>query len=140
MNLISVEEIRQQLDNINCSYREKKSWTESIICTDESYIPSSRVCQNGLTDDSIGSITKPLSTGQRIIVVHTGCGIGFISIAFYHENLIHPAVITRWNPDTFMKWALNKRILNLSLHSVILMDNLFGNMITWKWLKYQTVN
>ena len=49
-----------------------------IIYTDESYIHSSRTLPMGWTDDSTKFMKKPISKGQRAVIVHAGGKDGFI--------------------------------------------------------------
>lgn len=49
-----------------------------IIYTDETFIHSSHTTEKGWYDDSLKGLKKPISKGQRLIIVHAGGENGFI--------------------------------------------------------------
>lgn len=49
-----------------------------IVFTDESYIHSSHTQTKEWADDSLLGLKKPISKGQRLIMVHAGGREGFI--------------------------------------------------------------
>lgn len=50
----------------------------NIIYTDETYIHSSHTHSKGWSDDSPKELRKPISKGQRLIIVHAGGEEGFV--------------------------------------------------------------
>lgn len=50
----------------------------NVVYTDETYIHSSHTQDKGWFDDSSKGIRKPISKGQRLIIVHAGGENGFI--------------------------------------------------------------
>lgn len=56
-------------------YRREK---RPIVYTDETYIHSSHTDPKGWYDDSSRGFKKPISKGQRLIIVHAGGSMGFI--------------------------------------------------------------
>lgn len=63
----------------------------NIIYTDETYIHSSHVQDKGWYDASAKGLKKPISKGQRLIIVHAGGENGFVKdglLIFKSGNLI----------------------------------------------------
>lgn len=50
----------------------------NIIYTDETYIHSSHVQAKGWYDETSSGLKKPISKGQRLIIVHAGGEKGFV--------------------------------------------------------------
>lgn len=64
----------------------------SVVFTDESYIHSSHTQSKEWADDSTLGLKKPISKGQRLIMVHAGGREGFIPNAlliFPSGNWLH---------------------------------------------------
>lgn len=53
----------------------------NIIYTDETYIHSSHVRDKGWYDESHEGLKKPISKGQRLIIIHAGGEKGFVKDA-----------------------------------------------------------
>ncbi|XP_046586413.1 uncharacterized protein LOC124292739 [Neodiprion lecontei] len=69
-----------------------------IIYTDESYVDSSHASTKAWTDGSTQGLKKPISKGQRLVIVHAGSENGFVPNALllfkagtksgdYHDNM-----------------------------------------------------
>lgn len=55
-----------------------RSEGRNIVYTDETYIHSSHIHNKGWYDESLKGLQKPISKGQRLIIVHAGGEKGFI--------------------------------------------------------------
>ena len=51
----------------------------NIIYTDETYIHSSHVQSKGWYDETSKGIKRPISKGQRLIIIHAGGERGFVN-------------------------------------------------------------
>lgn len=76
--LCESQDIRYKRINFLKKLLQYRSEGRNIIYTDETYIHSSHVREKGWFDDSLKGITKPISKGQRLIIVHAGGEKGFI--------------------------------------------------------------
>ncbi|XP_047030090.1 uncharacterized protein LOC124637570 [Helicoverpa zea] len=96
-----------------------------IVYTDESYVDSSHSTPKAWSDESTKGIKKPISKGQRVVIVHAGSETGFIPNALltiktviktgdYRDNL---------NFDIYEKWLRTQLIPNLPSNSVVVIDN-----------------
>lgn len=105
-----------------CKYRQEG---RPIIYTDESYVDSSHASSKAWTDESTQGLKKPISKGQRVVIVHAGSENGFVPNALlvfkagtksgdYHDNM---------NFINYEKWLRNQLIPNLPPNSVIVVDN-----------------
>lgn len=71
---------------------EYRSEGRNIIYTDETYIHSSHVRDKGWYDESCKGLKKPISKGQRLIIVHAGGEKGFVKnglLIFKSGNFIY---------------------------------------------------
>ncbi|KAH0813913.1 hypothetical protein GEV33_008878 [Tenebrio molitor] len=104
------------------AYREEK---RPIIYMDETYLHSSHTHQKGWSDNSNEGLRKPISKGNRLIIINAGGEIGFVPGAYarwksnsstgdYHEEM---------NYENFEKWATTQLIPNLPEKAVVLVDN-----------------
>lgn len=96
-----------------------------IIYTDESYVDSSHSVSKAWSDDSNEGLKKPISKGQRLVIVHAGGETGFVPNALlifkagsksgdYHDNM---------NFQNYEKWLKTQLIPNLPENSVVVVDN-----------------
>ncbi|XP_021199802.3 uncharacterized protein LOC110383347 [Helicoverpa armigera] len=103
-------------------YREEG---RPIVYTDESYVDSSHSGSKAWSDGSLKGLKKPISKGQRVVIVHAGSEAGFVPNALllfkagaksgdYHDNM---------NFDNYTKWLRNQLIPNLPPNSVLVVDN-----------------
>ncbi|KAL0830040.1 hypothetical protein ABMA28_003498 [Loxostege sticticalis] len=92
-----------------------------IIYTDESYVGSSHSSQKAWTDGTTKGLKKPISKGQRVVIVHAGSETGFIPNALltfkagtksgdYHDNM---------NFENYEKWLKSQLMRNLPANSVV---------------------
>lgn len=103
-------------------YREQG---RPIVYTDESYVDSSHASSKSWSDGSTQGSKKPISKGQRAVIVHAGFEEGFIPNALlifkagtksgdYHDNM---------NFVNYEKWLTTQLLPNLPPSSVIVVDN-----------------
>ena len=96
-----------------------------IVFTDESYAHSSHSKGKAWSDGSAKGLKRPLSKGQRIVMVHAGSKAGFVPNALlmfksgskseeYHDDM---------NYSNYEKWLRTQLIPNLSPNSVVVIDN-----------------
>jgi len=96
-----------------------------IVYTDESYVDSSHSAPKAWTDGTTKGLKKPISKGQRVVIVHAGSEAGFIPNALltfkagaksgdYHDNM---------NYDNYEKWLRTQLLPNLPPNSVVVVDN-----------------
>ncbi|XP_046428166.1 uncharacterized protein LOC124183570 [Neodiprion fabricii] len=96
-----------------------------IIYTDESYVDSSHASTKAWTDGSTQGLKKPISKGQRLVIVHAGSENGFVPNALllfkagtrsgdYHDNM---------NYENYEKWLRSRLMPNLPPNSVVIVDN-----------------
>ncbi|CAK1586058.1 unnamed protein product [Parnassius mnemosyne] len=105
--------------------RQYRQQNRPIVYTDESYVNATHTTTKGWTDGSSKGIKKPLSKGQRVVIVHAGSETGFVPNALlpfksgmksgdYHEDM---------NFEDCEKWIRTQLIPNLLQHSIIVADN-----------------
>lgn len=96
-----------------------------IVYTDESYVDSSHSKNMAWSDGSTKGLKKPISKGQRIVIVHAGSEEGFVPNALllfkagsksgdYHDNM---------NFENYEKWLRSQLMPNLPPNSVLVVDN-----------------
>jgi transposase len=96
-----------------------------IVYTDESYVLTNHVQNQGWGDENGPPLKKKLSKGQRFIIVHAGSQSGFVPNAMltykaattsgdYHSNM---------NAENYKKWITELLIPNIPSNSVVVMDN-----------------
>lgn len=96
-----------------------------IVYTDESYVDSSHASGKAWSDGSTKGLKKPISKGQRVVIVHAGSEAGFIPNALllfkagtksgdYHDNM---------NYTNYEKWLRTQLLPNLPPNSVVIVDN-----------------
>ncbi|XP_072384552.1 uncharacterized protein [Diabrotica undecimpunctata] len=123
--LIEKHEIRhlrlQYLRNI----KEARNANKFIVFTDKTYLLTSHIAKNNLCDTSNNGLKKPVSKGQRLIIVGAGNEQGFV-----------PGSYVRWkstsksgdyyddmNYANFKKGLEKNLLCNLPPNSVIVLDN-----------------
>lgn len=93
-------------------YRNEK---RPIIYTDETYIHSSHTVEKGWYDDTLKGLKKPMSKGQRLIIVHAGGENGFIqdgllifkSGKHFVFELVYLVFLLRVTCFRYQKWRLS---------------------------------
>ncbi|XP_072400882.1 uncharacterized protein [Diabrotica undecimpunctata] len=123
--LIEKHEIRhlrlQYLRNI----KEARNANKFIVFTDETYLLTSHIAKNNWCDTSNNGLKKPVSKGQRLIIVGAGNEQGFVPGSYvrwkstsksgdYHDDM---------NYANFKKWLEENLLCNLPPNSVIVLDN-----------------
>lgn len=104
------------------NYRQEN---RPIIYTDESYVHSTHAQSKSWSDGTTYGLHKPMSKGQRAIIVHAGSENGFVPNALlifksgtksgdYHDDM---------NFQNYEKWLRNQLIPNLPRESVVVVDN-----------------
>lgn len=104
---------------------EYRAQGRPIVYTDETYIDTCHTSSKSYSDGSTSGLKKPISKGNRLIIVHAGGKDGFISNALlmfkanqktgdYHHNM---------NTENYTKWLQTQLIPNLEPNSVVVVDN-----------------
>ncbi|CAH2089437.1 unnamed protein product [Euphydryas editha] len=105
--------------------RQYRQQNRPIVYADESYIHATHSTPKGWTDGSTEGLKKPISKGQRVVLVHAGSEMGFVPNALltfksgmksgdYHDDM---------NFDNYEKWIRTDLLPNLSPNSIIVLDN-----------------
>lgn len=105
--------------------RDFREAGKNIIYMDESYIHTTHTKEKTWSDHKQMGVKKPISKGQRLIIVHAGNEKGFVPGAFltykstdttgdYHKEM---------NNDNYEKWLVNQLIPNIPSNSVLVIDN-----------------
>ncbi|XP_045516861.1 uncharacterized protein LOC123709513 [Pieris brassicae] len=123
--LIETSNIRlQRIENLR-KIKQYRQEGKPIVYTDESYVDSSHSSSKAWTDGTTKGLKKPISKGQRVVIVHAGSDTGFIPNALlpfkagtksgdYHDNM---------NFENYEKWLLTQLMPNLQPSSVVVVDN-----------------
>ncbi|CAK1600945.1 unnamed protein product [Parnassius mnemosyne] len=104
---------------------EYRAQGRPIVYTDETYIYTSHTSSKSYSDGSTSGLKKPISKGNRLIIVHAGGEDGFIPNALlmfkanqksgdYHYNM---------NTENYTKWLQTQLIPNLKPNSVVVVNN-----------------
>lgn len=123
--LIETPTIRLLRINYLQKLKEYRRQNRPIIYTDESYVHATHAKPMGWTDESTAGLKKPISKGQRVVIVHAGSEAGFVPnalLAFksgtksgdYHDDM---------NFENYQKWIRTQLIPNLPPNSVVVVDN-----------------
>ncbi|CAK1584696.1 unnamed protein product [Parnassius mnemosyne] len=123
--LIETSAIRLLRINYLEKLRQYQQQNRPIVYTDESYVHATHTTPKGWTDGSSKGIKKPLSKGQRVVIVHAGSETGFVPNALltfksgmksgdYHDDM---------NFQNYEKWIRTQLIPNLPPNSIIVADN-----------------
>lgn len=76
--LIETSTIRLLRINFLQKLQEYRRQNRPIIYTDESYAHATHAKLMGWTDGSTAGLKKPISKGQRVVIVHAGSEAGFV--------------------------------------------------------------
>lgn len=76
--LIETSHIRLQRIEYLKKNKQYRHEGRPIVYTDESYVDSSHSSAKAWTDGTTKGLKKPISKGQRVVIVHAGCETGFI--------------------------------------------------------------
>ncbi|KAL0880990.1 hypothetical protein ABMA27_002142 [Loxostege sticticalis] len=123
--LIETSNIRYQRIEYLRKIKQYRQEGRPIVYTDESYVDSSHSSQKAWTDGTTKGLKKPISKGQRVVIVHAGSETGFIPNALltfkagtksgdYHDNM---------NFENYEKWLKSQLMPNLPANSVVVVDN-----------------
>lgn len=96
-----------------------------IIYTDETYVHATHTTAKSWTDGTKEGIKKPISKGQRAVIIHAGSEAGFVPNALlvfksgiksgdYHDDM---------NFNNYEKWLRTQLMPNLPPRSVVVVDN-----------------
>lgn len=98
---------------------------KNIVYMDESYIHTSHTKGKSWSDDKKKGVKKPISKGQRLIIVHAGNEKGFVPGAFltYKSTDTTGDYHNEMNNDNYEKWLVNQLIPNIPSDSVLVIDN-----------------
>ncbi|CAH1975548.1 unnamed protein product [Acanthoscelides obtectus] len=97
----------------------------NIVYTDETYIHSSHVKDKGWYDGSDKNLKKPISKGQRLIIVHAGGEKGFVQngLLIFKSGTKTGDYHNEMNSKNFMIWVERQLLPNLPERSVLVVDN-----------------
>lgn len=117
-----IQHLRRNFLRSMKEYREKK---RPIIYMDETYIHSSHTHLKSWNDNTNEGLHKPVSKGQRLILVHAGGENGFIENAYlkFKSNSKSGDYHSQMNYTNYKKWLQEKLIPNLPSNSVLVIDN-----------------
>lgn len=123
--LIETSAIRLLRINYLKKLQEYRRQNRPIIYTDESYVHATHAKPMGWADGSTAGLKKPISKGQRVVIVHAGSEAGFVPNALltfksgtksgdYHDDM---------NFENYQKWIRTQLVPNLPPNSVVVVDN-----------------
>lgn len=123
--LIEKSNIRLQRINYLQKIEEYRRENRPIIYSDETYVHATHTTSKQWSDGSAKGLKKPISKGQRVVIVHAGSEAGFVPNALamfksgsksgdYHDDM---------NFDNYQKWLRTQLIPNLPARSVLVVDN-----------------
>lgn len=123
--LMEKHEIRYLRINFLIKISEYRIQGRPVVYTDETYIDTTHISSKSYSDGSTSGLKKPISKGNRLIIVHAGGEDGFIPNALlmfkanqksgdYHNNM---------NAENYTKWLQTQLIPNLKPNSVVVVDN-----------------
>lgn len=126
--LIETSHIRLQRIEYLKKIKQYRHEGRLIVYTDELYVDSSHSSAKAWTDGTTKGLKKPISKGQRVVIVHAGCETGFIPNALltfkagsksddYHDNM---------NYENYEKWLRTQLMPNLPPNSVVVVDNVIS--------------
>lgn len=89
--LCESHDIRLKRINFLKKLVQYRSEGRNIVYTDETYIHSSHTHNKGWYDESLKGLQKPISKGQRLIIVHAGGETGFVQngLLIFKSGNIH---------------------------------------------------
>lgn len=120
---------RNDIRSLRLNYLDKMNYYRnqgrSIVFLDESYIHAGHTTSKSWSDGSGRGLMTNISKGNRLIIVHAGGYMGFISNCLlifksgsksgdYHDDM---------NSKNYEKWLTEKLIPNLPTSSVVVTDN-----------------
>lgn len=123
--LMEQHRIRQlRLDYLR-KIKKFRQENRTIVFTDETYVHSDYANERNWSDSSSDGLRKPVSKGQRLIIVGAGNESGFVKDSYlrwksqsksgdYHDDM---------NFENYKKWLTEKLLINLPPNSVIVVDN-----------------
>jgi transposase len=122
--LIERIEIREKRISYLQAIRQFRIEKRPIVYMDETFVLSSHVAGKTWSDGS-STLTKPISKGQRLIIIHAGGESGFVDNALtmwkagqssgdYHEQM---------NRENYVRWLEDKLIPNIPPNTVLVIDN-----------------
>lgn len=123
--IIERSDIREKRISYLRSIRKYRDENRPIVYLDESYILSSHVAQKCWFDNSEKELCKPVSKGQRLIILHAGWEKGFIpnALVMWKAGSASGDYHSQMNGGNFLKWAEQKLVVNLPPNSVVVFDN-----------------
>lgn len=147
MVLCESHDIRLKRINFLRKIIEFRNEGRNIIYTDETYIHSSHVQNKGWYDESLKGLKRPISKGQRLIIIHAGGEKGFVEnglLIFKSGNFKDRVIEISINPnpylsvfsgtktgdyhhemnnENFMTWVQKQLLPNIPERSVLIIDN-----------------
>lgn len=108
-----------------CQILEYRQEKPPIVYIDETYFHSSSLAEKSWSDSEKTGLKKPVSKGQRVIVVHAGGEMGFIpnALLMFKSGLKKGDYHDDMNFKNYENWLKEKLIPNLQPNSVVVIDN-----------------
>lgn len=96
-----------------------------IVYADESYVHTTHTKERAWSDKSGKGLKKPISKGQRMIIVNAGGAKGFVpnALLLYKSSQTTGDYHHEMNRENFEKWITTQVIPNLEPNSVLVVDN-----------------
>nr|XP_022913139.1 uncharacterized protein LOC111423981 [Onthophagus taurus] len=120
---------KNDIANLRCTFlRNVKQYREAkrpIIYMDETYIHSSHTNAKNWDDNTNTGLQKPVSKGDRIIIVHAGSENGFVPGAYarWRSSCTTGDYHREMNFKNYKKWITDQLLPNLPDNSVLVIDN-----------------
>lgn len=120
---------KSDIRNVRVQYLRKiKEYREEarpIVYMDETYFHGSSCSEKSWTDSDTSGLKKPVSKGQRVIVVHAGGEMGFVpnALLMFKSGLKKGDYHDDMNKNNYERWLKEKLIPNLQPNSVVVVDN-----------------
>lgn len=123
--LMEKPEIQQQRLNYLRTIKRYREEMRPIIYMDETYIHSSHTHANAWSDNTQEGLLRPVSKGQRLIILNAGNEDGFVPNAYlrFKSNSTTGDYHHEMNFENYRKWIEEKLLPNLKPKSVLVIDN-----------------
>lgn len=97
----------------------------NIVYGDESYVHTTHTKESAWADKTGKGLKKPISKGQRLIIVHAGGSNGFVpgALLIYKSSQSTGDYHNEMNTENYEKLLKNQLIPNLPPRSVFVIDN-----------------
>lgn len=123
--LMEKPEVQQLRTNFLRKMKRFREENRPIVYMDETYIHSTHTHAYSWNDNSNEGFHKPVSKGQRLIIVNAGGAGGFVKNAYlkFKSQTKSGDYHSEMNYTNYKKWLQEMLIPNLSPNSVLVIDN-----------------